>query len=62
MKLYDVEVRICINIQIALKKKKQNQQALTTRSASLYSEHLQFIFKLLLSVNSREFMKYLWSI
>lgn len=43
-------------------KKTPNQQALTTRSAALYTEHLQFIFKLLLSVNSGEFMKYLYSL
>lgn len=38
------------------------KQALTTRSAALDTEYLQFLFRLLLSVNSGEFMKYLYSV
>jgi len=38
------------------------KQALTTRSAALDTERLQFLFRLLLSVNSGEFMKYLYNV
>lgn len=38
------------------------KQALTTRSATLDTEHLPFLFRLLLSVNSGEFMKYLYNV
>lgn len=40
----------------------KKKKALTTRLAALDNEHLQFLFRLLLSVNSREFMKYLYSV